>query len=82
MLQDEDVMGSDSEDEELQELDLLAQLNNLNLHDNNEMNNNSNNDGENQNISRASSKVLLRTNPVFDLKRQSSKVTEFESHMS
>lgn len=77
MLQDEDVAGSDSEDEQLQELDLLAQINNLNINENNgnnEMNNNSNNDGENQFISRASSKVLLRSNPVFELERPSSKV--------
>lgn len=73
MLHDEDVAGSDSEDEQLKDLDLLAQINNLNINENNEMNNNSN-DGENHFISRASSKVLLRSNPVFDFDRQSSKV--------
>lgn len=79
MLQDEDVAGSDdSEDEQLKELDLLAQINNLNINENNEMNNNSN-DGENHLISRASSKVLLRSNPVFDFSRQSSKVNEIQT---
>lgn len=79
MLHDEDVMGSDeSEDEQLQDLDLLAQINNLNIQENGEMNNNSNDD---ENISRASSKVLLRSNPVFDFNRQSSKVTHQSVHL-
>lgn len=74
MLQDEDVMGSESEDEgELKELDLLAQINRLKLGDN-ETNNNLSNDVEKELISRASSKVLLRSNPVFDLDKRSSKV--------
>lgn len=73
MLQDEDVDASDSEDE-LQELDLLAQINKLNINEDGELNNNSNNDGDDGYISKASSKVLLRSNPVFDFDRQSSKV--------
>lgn len=78
MLQDEDVAGSDSEDE-LEELDLLAQINNLNINEDSELNNNSNNEGQNHLISKASSKVLLRSNPVFDLDRQSSKVIHAQS---
>lgn len=74
MIHDEDVSGSDSEDEQLKELDLLAQINNLNINGDNEMNNNSNNDAGNSHISKASSKVLLRTNPVFDFNKPSSKV--------
>lgn len=72
MLQDEDVDASDSEDEQ-QELDLLAQINNLDLNEDNELNNNSNT-GEDKYVSKASSKVLLRSNPVFDFDRESSKV--------
>lgn len=79
MLQDEDVAGSDSEDEQLEELDLLAQINNLNINEDSELNNNSNNEGQNHLISKASSKVLLRSNPVFDLDRQSSKVIHAQS---
>lgn len=76
MLQDEDVVGSESEDEDdrLQELDLLAQINKLNVNENGEMNNNSCEESDNgPAFSRASSKILLRSNPVFEMSRKSSK---------
>lgn len=65
MLGDGDLDDSDNDSENVPEVDLLEQLQNLQIgsdvpHD--------------ETVSKASSKVLLRSNPVFEDKRMSSKV--------
>lgn len=71
MLHDsEDNMASDYEEDD--DLDLLAHLNRLNIGDENVPPNF--NDSEDNSVSRASSKLLFRSNPVFDLNRLSTKV--------
>lgn len=71
MLVDEDGNFDDSQDD-ISQLNLLEQLNNLKINDEN--NSGIGNISNENIISKASSKVLLRTNPVFDFDRQSSKV--------
>ncbi|KAL9910816.1 transcription termination factor lodestar isoform 1-T3 [Glossina fuscipes fuscipes] len=85
MLEDDDVphMGSASESTQ-SELDLLEQLNQLVIDDKDvtpkEISDNSSNSdestllGNEKVISKASAKVLRRSNPVFDLRRPSSKM--------
>lgn len=68
----EDELESDSDDEEgLPELDLLDQLNKLDI---NESGDNNDNNNQKEEMSKASSKVLLKSNPVFNLGNSSSKV--------
>ncbi|GBP12463.1 Transcription termination factor 2 [Eumeta japonica] len=86
MLEDEDAQHMDSDSDVSQpEIDLLAQLNNLAITDNNNSNpllsgslNNSEGERsmrpEEQVMAKASSRVLQRTNPVFDYKRPSTKM--------
>lgn len=69
-------MESDSDDEKLK-IDLLEQLNNLAINDSSE--NRSIEEGEGlkpdeEIIAKASAKVLQRSNPVFNIKRPSSKI--------
>ncbi|KXJ73840.1 hypothetical protein RP20_CCG014912 [Aedes albopictus] len=86
MLEDDDGNFdlSTVEDENAQELDLLAQLNKLKLTDNPsdavesearvELDISGNSSQDAAAITKASSKVMLRSNPVFDLTRMSSKI--------
>lgn len=67
MLEDEE---STNQEESQPEIDLLEEFNNNNIDDDNK----SENDSKDERISKASSKVLLKTNPVFDLNRPSTKV--------
>lgn len=71
MLHESEDIGSDSEEQD-DGLDLLAQLNRLNIDDENMPPNF--NDSEDGTIARASSKILMKSNPVFNLNRLSSKV--------
>lgn len=66
MLGDGDLDDDDSNDENLPEVDLLEQLSKLQI---------GSDVPEDETISKASSKVMLRSNPVFDEKRVSSKVS-------
>lgn len=69
MLEDDNNnVENDSEDESSPEMDLLAELNKLNVNDENE------HDDSPVASSKASSKIMSRSNPVFDLKKRSSKV--------
>ncbi|EAT42091.1 AAEL006331-PA [Aedes aegypti] len=88
MLEDDDgnFDMSTVEEENAQELDLLAQLNKLKLTDNSadaavdgpeaqvELDISGNTSQDTAAITKASSKVMLRSNPVFDLTRMSSKI--------
>lgn len=70
MLQEDDQV-SGSEDESVPDIDLMDQLNRLNINDD-AAPENGNTDTEQ--ITRASSKVLMKSNPVFDFGNASSKV--------
>ncbi|TMW49618.1 hypothetical protein DOY81_005302 [Sarcophaga bullata] len=85
MLEDEDAHMTDESDTTQPEIDLLAQLNKLAITDKNDSNpllshSLNSNEGDNsmrpdeQVMAKASSRVLQRTNPVFDLKRPSTKM--------
>ncbi|KAM7363018.1 transcription termination factor lodestar [Cochliomyia hominivorax] len=86
MLEDEDAHHMDSESDVSQpEIDLLAQLNKLAISDKNDSNamlshSLNSDEGENsmrpeeQVMAKASSKVLQRSNPIFDYKRPSTKM--------
>lgn len=65
MLSEGELDGGESDTENAPEVDLLEQLSKLQI---------GNQSGVDQTASKASSKVLLRSNPVFDDKRMSSKV--------
>lgn len=67
MLSDGDFDGSDSDTENVPEVDLLEQLSKLQIGAQAETD---------ETVSKASSKVLLRSNPVFDETRISSKVSK------
>lgn len=70
MLSDAEFDGGDSETENVPEVDLLEQLSKLQIGEHEDEN-------DHESVSKASSKLLLRSNPVFDEKRISSKVKIF-----
>lgn len=86
MLEDDDAHHLDGDsDISHPEIDLLAQLNNLAITDNNDSNNalsnsSNNNDADRsmrpdeQIMAKASSRVLQRSNPIFDYKKPSTKM--------
>lgn len=85
MLEDDDAHMSDESDASQPEIDLLAQLNKLAITDKNDSNpllshSLNSNEGdqsmrpEEQVMAKASSRVLQRSNPVFDFKRPSTKM--------
>lgn len=59
--------SGDSDSENVPEVDLLEKLSKLQI---------GSTDDDDETVSKASSKVLLRSNPVFDEKRMSSKVRD------
>lgn len=76
---EEDIaaQSDDSSDESTPEMDLLAELNKLHIDGEDHSNVN---DEHEVIISKASSKILSKTNPVFDSRHRSSKVRLIRSN--
>lgn len=74
MLEDDDSVDQ-LNDSATADIDLLQQLEKLNINDNNLSDNSLNTDAEGGTVSKLS-KLLLKSNPVYDLNRPSSKVSD------
>ncbi|XP_030374475.1 transcription termination factor 2 [Scaptodrosophila lebanonensis] len=76
MLEGSESLGGDESDAESPEIDLLDQLNKLAINDSSQSSRRSrgSSGGDEARIAKASKNVLKRTNPVFDLKRPSTKM--------